>query len=158
LMAPIDSETRGESFLKESAHAGQHNYVFLNTADESTHQLLPTHDYLITNAIRLPEERPPQHEPGVQWFLYFLIKDDTDGDKKLTYKDRRTLAVSDSGGWGYTEVIQEVEQVYGQTLRDPNTLLIVFKKASKRYLAKVDLPGRKLVSTKELAFPDAEVQ
>jgi hypothetical protein len=157
-MAPINSEAKSESF-KGGSYDNAHNYVFLNTTDESTRQLLPTNDYMITNTIRFPEERQAQKEPmAVQWFLYFLVKDDTDGDKKLTYKDHRTVAISDSGGWGYAEVIQNVEQIYGQVLRDANTLLVIYRSGSKKYIARVDLPNRKVVTTNEMTSPGGDVQ
>ena len=88
----------------------------------------------------------------------FLGKDDTDGDRKLTYKDQRTLAISDSGGLGYAEIIPHVEHIYGQVLRDTNTLLVIHKTGSKKYTTRIDLPNRTVVSMNEIATPGSDVQ
>jgi hypothetical protein len=158
LMAPISSQPKGE-FLSKGNYDNTHNYAFLNTADESAHQLLPTNDYIVAQTVRLPDEGRNEKGPAaVQWFLYFLVKDDTDADRKLTYKDHRTLAVSDAGGWGYTEIIQNVEEVYGHALRDANTLLVIYRSGSKKYVARVDLPNRKVVSTSDLTLQGGDVQ
>jgi hypothetical protein len=157
-MAPINSQAKGESY-KSGSYGNVHNYVFFNKVDESSHRLLPVNDYLITTTTSLPEGRQSQKETAaVQWFLYFLVKDDTDGDKGLTNKDQATLAVSDSGGIGCTEIIQNIEQVYGHTLRDASTLLVIYRSGGKNYTARVDLLNRKVLSTTELPALGDDVQ
>src|SRR5947207_3254999 len=109
LMAPVTSQTEGEYSKGESHNV--HNHVFCNTVDESTHVLLRTDDYWIVETKSLPErQEAADREPAaVQWFLYFLVKLDTDGDRKLTSKDNKTLAVSDAGGVGFAEIIPDIE-------------------------------------------------
>jgi hypothetical protein len=125
--------------------------VFLNSADESTLTLLPTNDHLFVTTVSLPEKREGDKEPlKVQWFLYGLVKIDTDADKELTDRDRRSVCVSDAGGGGFKEVVEDVEQVYGHSLVDSDTLLLIYRKASKKYLTRISLPKREIVSTKEL--------
>lgn len=158
LMAPITSQGEGE-YLK-GGYDNVHNHVFFNTVDESTHTLLPSDDYWITETRGLPEKREEagQQSPVIQWFLYFLVKFDTDGDRKLTYRDNRTLAVSDAGGEGFAEIISDIEQVYGQALRDDKTLLVFYRTKSTKYVARIDLPNKRIVSTKELALPLDDLQ
>ena len=152
LMAPVESETEG-GYSSKGSSRNVHNYVFFNTANESVHTLMPTNDYWVTETISFPEVRgnTQKNEP-VQWFLYFIVKEDTDGDKRLTYKDNRTLAISDAAGTGFTELIADVEEVYGQAMRDSSTLFIIYRSQSKKYVAKIDLQNRKLASTKELGL------
>lgn len=150
LMAPINSTTGGSSY-KYDGDREAHNYVFFNTADESTLTLLPNNDHLFVATVSLPERHDGDKEaPPVKWFLYSLVTSDTDGDKELTYKDRRTLCVSDAGGVGFKELLTDVEQVYGQTLHDADTLLIIYRKGAKTYVTRINLPNRQVVSTKEL--------
>ena len=113
--------------------------------------LLPTNDHLFVSSVSLPEKREGDKEPlKVLWFLYGLVKMDTDADKELTYKDRRSLCVSDAGGAGFKELIVDVEQVYGHTLHDTDTLILIYRKNSKKYITRINLPSREAVSTKEL--------
>jgi hypothetical protein len=150
LMAPIRSSEEAE--YSKGGIDNVHNYVFFNKENETVHTLLPTNDYWIANTTSFPandEERGRQ--PTVtQWFVYSLVKVDTDGDRKLTYKDHRTLAISDAGGNGYAEIVTDVEEVYGQTLREPATLLIFYRSNSKRQVAKIDLAAGKVISVSEL--------
>jgi len=158
LMAPVTSQSEGE--YSKSEYNNVHNHVFFNTVDESTRVLLPTDDYWILETKSLPErqEDSDRQAPAIQWFLYFLVKFDTDGDRKLTHKDNRTLAVSDAAGDGFVEIIPDIEQIYGQALRDDKTLLVIFRTQSKKHVAKIDLPNKKIVSTKELALPLDDLQ
>lgn len=56
------------------------------------------------------------------------------------------------GRWraGFKEVIVDVEQVYGHTLHDADTLLVIYRKGSKKYVTRINLPSGEAVSTKEL--------
>jgi hypothetical protein len=159
LMAPITSEGKGEYFSSKGNYGNTHNYAFFDTEDELTRTLLPSNDYWITETKRIPEEEDArQPSTPVQWFLYFLVKSDTDGDKKLTPKDNKVLAISDAGGAGYTEIISEVEEVYGQALSGATCLHIIYRSKSKKYVAKIDLPNGKVLSTKELTLQFEDLQ
>jgi hypothetical protein len=87
-----------------------------------------------------------------------VVKSDTDGDKKLTYKDNKVLAISDAGGVGYTEIISDVEEVYGQADSEANSLYVIYRSQSRKYVAKIDLLNRKVVSTKELTLEFSDLQ
>ena len=159
LVAPILSEGKSEYSSSSYESGNTHNHVFFNVAEESTLMLLPTNDQLLVATTSLPEKRESDKEfPTTQWFLYNIIKTDTDGDKEFTFKDRRSLAVSDAGGAGFKEVITDVEQMLGQTLHDANTLIIIYRKNMKNYSARVDLPGRQVVSEKEMPPFGVEAQ
>jgi hypothetical protein len=149
LMAPISSRSKGEYGYESDKDA--HNYVFFNTADESTQTLLPHNDHLFVATVSLPEKHEGDKEaPAAKWFLYGLVKSDTDGDRELTYKDRRSLYVSDAGGAGFKEVVTDVEHVYGHSLHNADTLILIYRRGSKKYVTRVYLPNREVVSTKEL--------
>jgi hypothetical protein len=153
LMAPITSGS-GSSYSSSSNYDSgnqANNYVFVNSADESTLTLLPTNDHLFVGTVSIPEKPAGEKEPlKVQWFLYGLVKVDTNADKELTHKDRRSLCVSDAGGAGFKELILEVDEVYGHSLRDADTLIVIYRKASKKYLTRISLASREAVSTREL--------
>jgi len=149
LMAAITARGEGGFLSKlESGSSGYGgdalNYVFFNKADDSTRRLLPNNDSLILNALRFPKEGK------VEWFVYEVVKSDTNNDKELSYLDRKAIAVSDSGGQGYTELIPEVQDQLGYALSDANTLLVLYVKDAKKRYAKIDLPNRKLIVTNEL--------
>ena len=83
-----------------------------------------------------------------------LAKTDTDKNGVLDYKDKLTIGVTDVGGNSPTELIPEVERVLGHILKDDNTLFVIYHSLDKNYTAKIDLPGRQIVSTTEMNLGD----
>ena len=150
LIAAITAREEGGFLSKlESSSSGYErdalNYVFINKDDDSIRRLLPNNDSLILSAIRFPEKGK------VEWFMYQVVKSDSNNDGELSYKDRTTIAVSDSGGNGYAELVSDVEARLGYAMSDANTLLVLYVKDAKKHYSKIDLPNRKLLVTNE--FP-----
>jgi hypothetical protein len=161
LVAPIEADTEQErssfSFNLSSGSGynapGIYNYVFVNRLDETVQQLIPTNDFVILQQTGFPERWGTVGErdfPPLAWFLYSVVKADTNGDKELARGDRFTLVVADVGGRGYTELIDDVEAVLGATLRDPRTLVVIYRAKGGIQLARLDLPGRRVLATTPL--------
>ena len=148
------------SFLESEFKTGKlHNYAFFDTISESTERLLPTNDYVIISTWRYPELKEGEKTGlPVKWFLYSLVKRDTNGDKDMTSEDKQTLALSDFNGKNYVEVLADVEGIFGQSQRDSETLIIFYNQAARKYDAVVDLPHKKLLTTKELPSLGDDVQ
>ena len=161
LIAPIEADSQQErsSFSFNLSSGGEYNspgiynYVFVNRHDESVQRLIPTNDFVILQQAGFPERWGTVGErdfPPLAWFLYSVVKTDTNGDKKLARGDRFTLAVSDVGGRGYTELVHDVEAMLGGTLRDPQTLVVIYRAQGSIQLARLDLPGRRVLATTPL--------
>jgi hypothetical protein len=142
-----------------SGYAGYsvYNYVFFDRESETFNRLLPTNDYVVLQIMGFPSGTATtdseDFEP-VQWWSYLLVKEDTDKNGVLDYKDNLTLGVTDVGGNEPTELIMEIDHVLGQTLKGDDRLFVIFHLRGKNYVAKIDLPGRQLVSTTELELGD----
>ena len=134
-----------------------YNYVFFGTETETFNRLLPTNEYVVLQIIGFPSGTPTQNpedfEP-VRWWLYILAKADTDQNGTLDYQDKLTIGITDVGGNNPTEVIPEAESVLGHTLKDDNTLFVIYHSLEKNYVAKIDLPGRQVLSTNEMDLGD----
>jgi hypothetical protein len=130
-----------------------YNYVFFGSETETFNTLLPTNEYVVLQIVGFPSgtptEKPEDFEP-VMWWLYIVAKEDTDANGILDYRDKLTVGVTDVGGNTPTEVISDVESVLGHTLKDENTLFLIYHSLDKNYVAKIDLPGRQVVSTNEI--------
>jgi hypothetical protein len=153
LVAPIlrDAAARatGSFSLSSPGYTPEttHNLIFLNQRDETIHQLVPTNDQVFVYRESFPEQREEDEEVvPVAWFLYGVVAADTNDDGQLDQGDRLTLAVSDGGGQGYTELLANVETVLGTTLRDPSTLLVIVRQGEAYQLARIDLPSRTLAN------------
>jgi hypothetical protein len=160
-MAPTHSKQNYQASSYEKDASAVRNYLFVNMLDKSSHWLVPTNKYLFLTAERLPQDT--RSDAGfrgkvegdndgkpVKWLRYEIVKSDTNRDGRFTDKDRRTIAVSGAAGDGYTELIEDVEQMLGSMLRDDNTLLIFYSNDSGSYVSEVDLPSRQITTTREL--------
>lgn len=163
LVAPIRAKT-GDSYsiFDLGARSGSwglvYNLVFLDRRTETFQLLLPAHDYVIATAQPLswPEDAEAESTP-LGW-LYSIIKEDTNGDGDLTREDSITVAVSEVGGTAYTEALLDVDEVYGSTLQDKATLLVIYRSAGHKYLAALDLPSHSVTATTELPALGPEVE
>ncbi|MCG8346615.1 MAG: hypothetical protein MI924_02400 [Chloroflexales bacterium] len=155
LRAPIlERPNRTSGFLTSSSGYSPeriHNFIYLDTQTEQTLQLLPDNNAIILDHTSFPEPIQDQtKERVITWFLYRVVKNDTNQDNRLSEADTQVLAVSDAGGQDYTELIDGVEGIHGHTLRDPETLLVIYRKDGALLLSSIDLPQRALIQTTEL--------
>lgn len=136
-----------------------YNYVFLDVDSESVYALLPTNDDAILSIQGYPVPNASvEPKVPVDWWLYTLVKSDTNKDQQLSYADLKTLAISDVGGKGYTELVSGVDQVLGDVYKDGNVLLLIYRSSGKNFLAHVDLNSRKVSKTTELPSFGADVK
>ena len=130
-----------------------YNYLFFSSETETFNRLLPTNEYVVLQIIGFPSgtptEKPEDFEP-VRWWLYVLAKTDTDKNGVLDYKDQLSIGITDVGGNSPTEVISDIDSLLGHTLKDPNTLFVIYHSLNKNYVAKIDLPNRQVLTTSEM--------
>lgn len=162
LVAPILQTANNSSTynpLERNNSGGQiHNYIFLNRANGIFQQLLPTNEYVIANRKLLLWPDPQAETPITSGWLYTIIKSDTNDDKALTLADKTTLAISDVGGVMYSEMLTDVDEVYGDTLRDATTLLVVYRSNEQKYLAIIELSQQSMIATTELPSLGLDVE
>ena len=126
-----------------------YNYVFYDMQSEQFHALLPSNEYAIINKIGMPICCDNSEKNPVKWWLYYVVKADTNQDKLLSANDKFTLAVSDVGGNGYIELIPDVDESLGQFMKSDTLLLFFYRQNDKKYYAKIDLQSRSVVSKTE---------
>ncbi|HXQ35394.1 MAG TPA: hypothetical protein VN843_15355 [Anaerolineales bacterium] len=146
----------------ESGYSGYsgyeiYNYVFFSSEPETFNRLLPTNEYVVLQIVGFPSgtptEKPEDFKP-VRWWLYVLAKADTDKSGILDYEDKLTIGVTDVGGNNPIEVIPDADSVLGHILKDDDVLFVIYHSLDKNYIAKIDLPGRQVVSTTEMNLGD----
>jgi hypothetical protein len=124
-----------------------YNYVFFDMDSEQFRTLLPSNDYIIPNKTGLPFS--DNAAKPIKWWLYSVIKADTNQDKKLNEQDKFTLAMSDVDGQNYVELIPDIDQTLGQFMKFDTLVFYFYKQNDKKYYAKIDLQARKVISTAE---------
>jgi hypothetical protein len=134
------------------------NYVFFDMDSEQFHALLPANDYAIINKIGLPLCCDNSEKNPVKWWLYYVVKADTNQDKLLSANDKFTLSISDVGGNGYVELIPDMDVSLGQFMKSDTLLLFFYRQNDKKYYAKIDLQSRSVLATTEYPSFGADVK
>lgn len=147
----INNSGRGYS----SYSTGTYNYVFFNLNTEEYKRLLPTNEYSIFQTSGFPvlqydPANPDQPAPTVEWWVYSVIKTDTNTDGYFGSGDKLTIAISDVGGNGYTEVIENVDAILSQIYKDSSALFIIYNADKKNFIAKINPSTREIISTTEM--------
>jgi hypothetical protein len=146
----INNSSRYSSYSSNT-----YNYVFFNLNTEEYKRLLPTNDYVIYQTSGFPisqvdPAKPDQPVPPVEWWVYSIIKNDTNKDGYLGDKDKFSIGITDVGGNGYTELIDNVDTVLGQIYKDGSAMFIMYNADQKNYIAKVNPTTREVLVTTEM--------
>ncbi len=154
---PKDDPRNESIFAKVGSGSGYeysdpdvHNFIFLNLKDNSFTQLFSNNDYLISRFNTFPTKARDGNDSKVEFFIYRIVKTDTNNDQKLNDEDKQVLAISEVNGAGFTELIDGIGSVYAQEMKDPDTLTLVYWKDLKRWLSNIDVRNKKVTYTAEL--------
>lgn len=131
------------------------NYLFLDSETGTSKWLFANNDYLI-KSFRFISETNNTNNTGesisqVRAVLYQLMKQDTNGDGRLTNENGMTIAFTHYNGNDYQEVITGVDRFLGYKVINANSLLIVYKRDGIVYSAKVSLDNFALSNENEIA-------
>jgi hypothetical protein len=149
LMVPLTSDqTYSQSYYDKSSYS-QRNLLFVDTKGAASHWLFDTNEYLIVNSSFITEGAEQPKPKPVRAILYVVVKADTNGDKRLTDNDRKTIGLSLPDGSNYKEIITDVDAVVGHHLLDRD-VIIIYQKQATGYSARVALSDFSVISRTEL--------
>ena len=149
LMAPVYSTQTFQSSYYEKGTSAIRNYIFVNVIDKSSRWLIQHNNFLFL----VSQQEWFQTDKGssvVKWIRYEIVKADSNLDERLTSEDQLTIGISDPTGEKYAELISNVDQVFGYETLDENTLLVIYRSGKVNYISEIDIPDRRITSTKEL--------
>ncbi len=140
------------------------NFVFLDGDSLESHKLFDTNESLILSVVPFPEKSSQANDPQnqivvpVQWFVYFVIHEDSDNDGLLNENDQGVLAVSDFNGLRYKEILPGVLNLYELTMPENGRLLVIYKTMEGRYASIIDMPAQEIINTEPLPDLGEEVE
>lgn len=151
LVAPAYSKQKYDvaSDLSSKETSAVRNYLFVNAVDKSSRWLVPSNSQLFLIAMdvdRIVEEQ----NSTAKWTMYQVVKADTNGDKRFTGSDKRTIAFSDAVGTNYAEVLSDTNGILSSQMLDDDTMLIFHASNGKNFLTEINIPERRVTVTKEL--------
>ena len=167
LVAPIRSiSNEGRSTIRISSSGGgyvyTHNYIYLDLEDETLQRLLPVDDHVIQDttghAPRNTEvDNDPEAEDAISWWVYSIVKDDSNEDGYLGADDLITIGVADVGGQNFTEILEGIEEILGQEMKNDSELVIIFVKDGLRFISKINMLEKTIVDTQEIFVFASEI-
>ena len=150
LMIPLYSDqSYAQSYYSKSSQSIR-NILFIHTETNERKWLYNTNEYLIVNDELLSEKEYNEKNRQIRAILYTVIKEDTNGDKRLTNDDEIVVALSKPGGEGYKEILSGVQVFVGHRFLNKDTMLIVYQKRGIGYSANVELVNFSISNEGEL--------
>jgi hypothetical protein len=155
-----DSSLNPFEWISRSGYSGYssyttYNYVFFNTQTGEYHRLLPENNSVIHQTAGFPQlvydpNDPDKPAPTIEFWMFNIIKADTNGDTYFDYRDKLTIGISDVSGRNYIELIQNVDSIQSQYYKDPSNFFIIYNVNEKNFIARVNPITREIVSTTEM--------
>lgn len=94
----------------------------------------------------------------MQWFVYYVVHQDSNQDGLLNQNDQSVLAISDYNGLRYKELLGSVLDLYELTMPDAGRLLVVYKLSEGRFASLIDMQTQEIILTQPLPELGSEVE
>ncbi|HEY9826338.1 MAG TPA: hypothetical protein V6D19_12895 [Stenomitos sp.] len=152
LMATVgttDERSEGLKSLENYKSGGQtRNLVFLDSGSLSSQRLFESNAYIIVHTDQYTQKIKGQSV--VRWLVHQVIKADTNQDGQLNHNDSITLGISSPSGKDYVEVLDDVDQFFGQEMVSPGRLIAIYQKENAKGVSMIDLDKRSITASRPL--------
>ncbi len=106
--------------------------TFLTKGLKQARWLFPQNHFLIKTVDQLREKEGYEKNDPARALYYEVIKNDTNGDGKLTEDDKAFVALSRVDGSAYIEVMPDVQRIIGhKTINQGNEVAVLIEKEGK---------------------------
>lgn len=131
--------------------ASTRNILFSNMRTEDNDWLLNTNEYLISEYKLINETNSWDHDKDIIFIVYYLVKEDSNADKRLTSSDKLTLALSTPEGKQFTEALSNIDDVLGYDVINKELMAVMFNRDNQGYTAYINLSD--FTVAKEVMLP-----
>ena len=155
-----DSTLNPFEWISNSGYSGYspyltYNYVFFNTRTAAYHRLLPDNNSVIFQTAGFPQQvydpnDPEKPAPVIEFWMFNIVKADTNADGSFDYRDKITIGIADVSGDDYTELIANVDAIQSQYYDTPSNFFIIYNVNDKNFIAKINPITRQILSTTEM--------
>ncbi len=126
------------------------NYLFFDPESRTTRWLRPEPSGLILSTENIPEAGYVDPKPAPQAFLYVVAESDSNGDRRISQKDDKAIALSRPTGEQYKVVLPHVDGFEGAALLKNGNGLILYSLRSDIRAAEVELATFTVVDDRQL--------
>lgn len=115
-------------YSSKSTYNNVFNYGFLDIETGASHWLLDKNDGLITwnEAIRRTTGDEAEQITTTHAWLYLLVENDTNDDKRLSESDLKTLIIAPPDGTSPQVLLSNIQSVISNNTYDKGTQIIVY--------------------------------
>lgn len=103
------------------------NVLFLTGHEKTARWLFPKQNNLIFVAAQLREESKNSQENPAKALYFEYVKDDSNGDRKLSIQDLSSIALTKPDGSGFVEVLHGVSRVLSYEMLGSQYLVVVYQ-------------------------------
>ncbi len=134
------------------------NYVFFDSAKKVSYWLKPKNEGLILSEIALSKNeedqeankfKPTQITPTA--FIYLIADKDTNNDKRISWEDRKQIAISNSSGLGFKVLIDQIDRFNGYSVVKNNRVFLFYQLENKIKVVEVDLRSQEIIGNSEFS-------
>ena len=140
------------------------NLVFLDGETLASTKLYDQNSSFILSIVPFPQKSNSQENSTdqelipVQWFVYYVVHQDSNNDGLLNENDQGVLAISDFNGLRYKEILPGALNLYELTMPENGRLLVIYKTTDGRFASIIDMPAQELIHTESLPELGTEVK
>ena len=143
------SLSASHSYVGSSYSSPSRNILFTNGENNEQKWLFPTNDQLLID-VELLTESEYSCESNTLAILYKIVKNDTNGDNKLSKDDLSSIFMSFNDGSRYEEIISEADRLNGVFVINAYSVLILYQRKGVGYSVTVQLHDFSISNTTEL--------
>ncbi|MBN1967771.1 MAG: hypothetical protein JXR48_02110 [Candidatus Delongbacteria bacterium] len=144
-------QTYAHSYFSKSLNSYR-NYLFIDLETNEQNWLLENNNHLITQTDFIFENDGSLGKNKVLAIMYSIVKSDNNSDKMLNEKDKITIALSNTSGKNYYEILTSVDRLIGFNMVNENEIIIIYMNDSRGYSIKVSLEDYKILSKVEIKW------
>ena len=153
---PIVAATDEYAWTKGSKGSGSlvNNYVFVNQKDLSSRKLLPNNKSVILEErrygddVKQPDSKIKEDvvaKPNLQTVksvLYRVVNADTNNDKIIDGRDKKTIAIADADGGNYKELVPGMDRILKIHNPSKDKQVVFYQTGSDFFVASIDISSR----------------
>ena len=141
----VASQDYRQSYYSKTGSSTR-NYLFLDSTTKATHWLLDGNGSLILNDRELyADPATDSSRRTTTALLYEVVKQDSNGDSRLTTDDQLTVMLFTVASKRVVELLTVKGEVFGMEQLSSNEAMIFYRDDSSHYVATLDIAAAKIV-------------
>lgn len=126
------------------------NYLFTDITNSKSRWLFDTNEYLLLTTTFIQKDRFKTNPTGAKAIFTQVVKKDTNGDKRLSQKDKKSLFISKIDGTLGSILVEDLDILNTWQILDDDTLFIIYQSKGIAHSAKVNLNTFELFEKKRI--------